>query len=105
MEDSGLVAIGGAGKGFKAVERNRWDSPVACVRKGDVAGYLGTDGLREVVVEDQPVEVAGKVFDGAGGVGSRREILAAFGHHIDAALVDAHIADGAGQGGVGLSDR
>ena len=50
-----------------------------------------------VVVEDQAIEVAGQILDNAGGMGVGSQILAALSHHIDTALVDQLIPDGAGQ--------
>ena len=97
MENPCLVAVGGAGEGLEAVERDRGNEAIAGVGERDVAGHLGADGLGEVVVEDQPVEIAGKIFHGAGGVGVGRKILAALGDHIDSALVDELIADRAGE--------
>ena len=72
MENSRLVAVGGAGKGLEAVERDGGNESVVLVGERDVAGHLGADGLRVVVVEDQAVDVAGEIFDDAGNAGVRR---------------------------------
>ena len=60
------------------------------VRMGEreVAGHLGADRLRIVVVEDQAVDVVGKIFDVAGDAGLGRDVFAAQGENIHAALVD-----------------
>lgn len=99
VQDSGFVAIGRTGKGLKASHVERRDPAVARVGERDVADDFRADGLREVIVEDEAVQVAGQVFDRAGGMGVGREILASFGDYIDSALVNQLIADGAGQGG------
>ncbi len=69
MQDSGFVAVGGAGKGLEAIKRDGGDESV--VRRGLDEASLATseaDGLGVVVVEDQTVDIAGQVFDYAGGV-------------------------------------
>jgi hypothetical protein len=62
------------------------------VGERDVALHLRVDGLRVVVVEDQPVDVAGKVFYVAGQVRLGSEILAAKSIDVHAALVDQSVA-------------
>ena len=68
------------------------------VGEDDFAGNLGADGLRVVVVEDQPVDVAGKIFHGAGDARGGGKILAPEDRHIHAALVDELVCDLAGLG-------
>ena len=90
--------LGGAGKGLEAVQRKRRDEPIARVRQAHVAGHLGADGLRKVVVEDQPVNVAGEILRSCRpGVGIGRKVLASLGDHIHAALVNELVADRAGE--------
>ena len=100
VQNPGFVAVGRAGKSLEAIERQRRDASVAGVRYGDVARHFRTDGLGEIVVEDQPVQVAGKVFHGACCMGMGREVLASFGNHVHSALVHQFVAGRAGNGGI-----
>ena len=87
-QDLDLIAFACAGKGLEAVEGGRGKNAVAVVREHNVAGNLRAGGLRIVVVEDQAVDVAGKIFGGAGDPRIGREILAPGQAQIDATLVD-----------------
>jgi hypothetical protein len=102
VENSRLVAVGGAGKGLKAVQRDGGDEPIVGVGEGKVAGHLRTDGLRVVIVEDQPVDVAGQIFDICGDAGLGRKVFAAEGNNVHATLVDEFRTDRSGQVAGGL---
>ena len=96
VKDSGLVAVGGAGKGLEAIHGDGGDEAMVGVGEREVAGHFRADGLGVVVVENQAVDVTGQEFDVAGDAGLGRQILASEGDHIDAALVDEFGADRTG---------
>ena len=53
----------GAGEGLEPVQRDGGNKSAMSIGERHVTLYLGTDRLPVVVVEDQPVDVAGEVFD------------------------------------------
>jgi hypothetical protein len=62
------------------------------VRQDNFARHLGAGGLRIVIVEDQPVDVARQIFYCAGYSSRGRKILAPQQAHVHSALVHKLIA-------------
>ena len=88
--DRGRAAAGGAGKGLEALQREGGNKAVMRVGERDVALHLRTDRLPVVVVEDQPVDVAGQEIDAAGQPHLGGNVLAAQDRDVHAALVGEH---------------
>src|SRR6185437_10669560 len=87
MQNAHFVAVGCAGEALKTVERESGNKAVMLAGERYIARDLRISRLRIVVVKDQPVSVARKVFGGAAHLCVRRKILATLSANVRATLV------------------